>query len=140
MSRKSARTHAFKLIYQLEFSNGVNDLDQIFDLYSVRFKDLDEEELNIIRDEFYGLAENLSYVDEIIGDYSKWELSRLNKIDLALIRLAVYEMLYEKNKPAIVINEIVNLASLYGSDLSTSFINGILAKISCDIEKGVIYE
>ena len=64
MSRKSARMHAFKLIYQLDFSN--DNIDEIFDFYSIRFKNFDEENETIIHNEFYGVAENLNYLDEII--------------------------------------------------------------------------
>ncbi len=138
MSRKFARTHAFKLIYQLNFN--IENPDEIFDNYINRIKNFDEHEKIIIHDEFYGVYENLFYIDELISNNSKWSLSRLNKIDLALIRLAIYEMLYEKNKPAIVINEVVDLANEYGTDASTGFVNGILAKISSDINLGVLNE
>lgn len=138
MSRKSARSHAFKLIYQLDFL--IDEPDEIFENYISRFENLDEYEKNIIYDEFIGIYHNLDQLDEIIASNSKWSLSRLNKIDLSLIRLAIYEMLYEKNKPSIVINEVVNLANTYGVESSTSFVNGILAKISVDIESGAINE
>lgn len=138
MSRKSARSHAFKLIYQLDFL--IDEPDEIFENYISRFENLDEYEKNIIYDEFIGIYQNLDQLDEIIASNSKWSLSRLNKIDLSLIRLAIYEMLYEKNKPSIVINEVVNLANTYGVESSTSFVNGILAKISVDIESGAINE
>lgn len=138
MSRKSARTHAFKLIYQLDFLQ--KDIDEIYDFYSPHFGNYNDEEKLIIQDEFFGVAENLSYINEIISQYSKWQISRLNKIDLALIRLAIYEMLYEKNKPSIVVNEIVNLANVYGTQSSAAFVNGILAQIAVDIEKGVLHE
>jgi transcription antitermination factor NusB len=138
MSRKSTRTHAFKLIYQLDFPQ--KDIDEIYDFYSPHFENSNDEEKLIIQDEFFGVAENLSYINEIISQYSKWQISRLNKIDLALIRLAIYEMLYEKNKPSIVINEIVNLSNVYGTQSSAGFVNGILAQIAVDIEKGVLYE
>lgn len=138
MSRKFARTHAFKLIYQLNFT--LENPDEIFDNYISRIKNFDEHEKIIVHDEFYGVYENLFYIDELISNNSKWSLSRLNKIDLSLIRLAIYEMLYEKNKPAIVINEVVDLANEYGTDASTGFVNGILAKISSDINAGVLNE
>ena len=78
----------------------------------------------------------MSEIDEIITHNSKWALNRLNKIDLALIRLGIYELLYEKNKTPIVISEIVSLGSRYGSKSSANFVNGILAVIASDIDSG----
>ena len=136
MSRKSARTHAFKLIYQLGFIS--DDLYEMFDTYSENLIGLDETEKEIVSDEFFGVAENLDYINEIISQYSRWQISRLNKVDLSLIQLAIYEILYEKNKVSIVINEIVDIANYYGDLSSPSFVNGILAQISQDIENGTI--
>lgn len=115
MSRTAARSHAFKLVFIYEFLH--SDPDEIFEIYLSRhFKKVDEYEKRIIYDEFIGISENLGEIDEIISDNSKWDFNRLNKIDLALIRLAIYELYYEKNKIPIVINEIVNLANKYGTE------------------------
>ena len=132
MSRRSVREQAFRLIYQLEFVH--DDPKDIFNNCSSRLRYIDEYEKRIIYDELFGVYENLSEIDEIITHNSKWAMNRLNKVDLALIRLGIYELIYEKNKIPIVINEIVNLASRYGTSSSANFVNGILHVISCDIE------
>jgi N utilization substance protein B len=144
MSRSSVRTHVFKLIYQLEFifnnnfNNNLNDnlnLREIFNNYCKRFDLCVEKEIEIANKEFFGVIEHLEKIDEIIIKYSKWPIDRLNKIDLALIRLALYEILFESNEsttPIIITSEIVDLANNYGDDNSTDFVNGFLAKFIKD--------
>lgn len=59
-----------------------------------------------------------------------WKTSRMGKADLAIIRLAVYEMKFEEDVPeGVAINEAVELAKSYGTDDSPSFVNGVLAKL-----------
>ena len=138
MSRTSVRRHAFKLIFMFEFLH--SDIDNMFNVYASNFlKEFDEYEKRIIYDELNGVCENLGEIDEIINENSKWAFNRLNKIDLALLRLAIYELYYEKNKIPVVINEIVNLANRYGSEKSSGFVNGMLAKVSLDVENSYVY-
>ena len=70
--------------------------------------------------------------DTAIGEASKgWKVSRMAKVDLALIRLAVYEMKYEEDVPVkVAINEAIELAKQYGTDDSPAFVNGVLAKLA----------
>lgn len=79
-----------------------------------------------------GTVEHISDIDKIISENLKgWTIERLNKVDLAILRLAVYEMLYDDETPdGIVINEAVEIAKKYSSDQAPGFINGILGKIS----------
>ena len=66
-----------------------------------------------------------------------WKVKRMGKVDLAIMRLAVYEMKYDEEIPVrVAINEAVEIAKKYGQDSSPSFINGILAKVAGLIEKG----
>ena len=138
MSRTSVRRHAFKLVFMFEFLH--SDIDNMFNLYASNFlQEFDEYEKGIIYDELNGVCENLEEIDEMINENSKWAFNRLNKIDLALLRLAIYELYYEKNKIPVVINEIVNLANRYGSEKSPGFVNGMLAKISSDVKNSYVY-
>lgn len=69
-------------------------------------------------------------LDELIGAAAPaWPINRLNRIDLAILRLAVYELNYEKTPPKVVIDEAVELAKEFGSDNSSSFVNGVLGTI-----------
>ena len=63
---------------------------------------------------------------------TEWPINRLNKIDLAVLRLAVYELKYEETPPKVVIDEAVELAKEFGSENSSSFINGVLGTIYKD--------
>lgn len=128
MSRKSARANAFRLVFQLPFSDA--DPKQIYENYLSSNQALDRYEISIICNEFFGICQNIEAIDSVIEQNSKWETERLNKIDLALIRLGIYEINYEKNKAVIVMSEIADLASKYGTDKSPNFVNGILAEIS----------
>ena len=75
---------------------------------------------------------HITELDEAINEVSSgWKTSRMSKVDLTIIRLAVYEMRYEEDIPvAVSINEAVELAKKYGTDDSASFVNGILAKLA----------
>mgnify|MGYP000962419075 CR=1 FL=1 len=78
------------------------------------------------------ILEHLPKIDQMINEAAKgWKTSRMGKVDLTLIRLAVYEMKYEEDIPTgVAINEAVELAKRYGTDDSASFVNGILAKLT----------
>ena len=84
-----------------------------------------------IQDKFEQILARLSGIDEMINQVAQgWKTSRMGKVDLTLIRLAVYEMKYEEDVPVgVAINEAVELAKSYGTDDSASFVNGILAKL-----------
>ncbi len=78
-----------------------------------------------------GTLQNLSRIDGVITDATQnWELSRMARCDLAILRLAVYELLYRTDIPPIVtINEAIDLAKIYSTDDSHRFVNGVLDKV-----------
>ncbi|MEE1212492.1 MAG: transcription antitermination factor NusB [Treponema sp.] len=85
-----------------------------------------------------GTVENISQIDEIIKSHlsSKWSLERINKVALAVIRMSVYALLYQKDVPAvIVIDEAVEIVKEYGIDDSHKFTNAILDNINKDLSK-----
>lgn len=79
-----------------------------------------------------GITENRERIDEIIASAAKgWSLSRMPKVDLCVLRVAVYELLFDKKAPQkVIINEAVRIATKYGGDDSPRFINGVLGKIA----------
>ena len=140
MSRRAARMHAFFLIFQMEFhvdfdpseSYGlhINNIESVAEEAGIYGEDdLSKDDLGFIYKELRGVHGNAAYIDKKIAEYlSGWEIDRINKVDLALIRLAAYEMFFEdKIPPNVSINEAVELAKAYGSDDSYQFVNGILA-------------
>lgn len=97
-----------------------------------------KDELAYIQDKFQKILELLVEIDSLIESVSEgWKLKRMFKVDLAIMRLAVYEMKYDEEIPvSVAINEAVEIAKKYGQDSSPSFVNGILAKVADVIEKG----
>ena len=135
MSRRAARKHAFILLFQKEFHDE-DELQEQVRLYFEGCGPISEENLEFITRETLGVSKNLETIDGlIVKNLTGWEIDRINKIDLAIIRLAVYEMLYENKIPAgVSIYEAVELAKQYGTDESYQFVNGILGKIFALLE------
>lgn len=133
MGRKKARDNAFKCVYQLEFM-GKDKKEEILE-YCYLENDNSEEEKEYIQDIFEKVCTNLENIDKIILENLKnWSISRIAKIDLAILRLAICEINYMKDIPVKVsANEAVELAKMYGNPDSKSFVNGVIAKV---IEKG----
>ena len=114
MTRSEMREHVFKLIFRVPFHDK-NELREQIDYYFDDLTDVNEKEL-----------------DEKINSVSEgWPVDRIGKAELAIMRLAVYEMLYDDDIPVnVAINEAVELAKSYGSDdNAASFVNGVLAKL-----------
>lgn len=129
MGRKKARDNAFKCVYQLEFMDKQN-LDSILEFCFLENEN-QEDEKEYINEVLNGVSINLSEIDKIILENLKnWSISRIAKIDLAILRLAIYEIKYMKDIPVKVsANEAVELAKTYGNPDSKSFVNGVIAKV-----------
>lgn len=132
MGRKKARDNAFKCIYQLEFlDKDYLNLDEILEFcYEENSNTVDEKEY--IVQALHGVYDNISEIDNIILSHLKnWSISRIAKIDLAILRLAIFELKFDnKNTPEKVIaNEAVELSKIYGNNDSKSFVNGLIAKV-----------
>lgn len=130
MSRTTARKHAFILIFQIQFYDKFN-IDEVIELYLSDIENVDEKDKTFIYTELSGVYQNKDKIDELISDKCQgWTFDRLNNVDIAILRLAVYETIYAEDIPSSVsVNEAIELAKIYGSDDSPSFINGILGKI-----------
>ena len=132
MSRRNARKNAFVLLFQMEF-NASEEQEQMTDLFFA-----EQDEVVTEEDKAYTMAAvegtraNLEAIDAVIDSFAKgWNTQRMNRVDLAILRLAVYELKYSKDVPVgVVINEAVELAKKYSSDEAPAFINGVLGKIA----------
>lgn len=137
MSRKTARKHIFNIIFQLEF-NEITDIDinEVLETYSEEYENTDGRDKEFIISECSGIFENISKIDEIINAVSKgWSVDRLSKVDLAILRIAVYEINFDDDIPnKVAANEAVELAKEFSTDKSPVFINGIIGKL---ISEGV---
>ncbi|MBO5476615.1 MAG: transcription antitermination factor NusB [Clostridia bacterium] len=129
MSRKKARDNAFKCVYELEFGRDENLEKILNNCYEENNNKPDEQEY--IKKVLKGIKENLEEIDEIIlSKLKNWSLDRIAKIDLAILRLAIYEIKYMEDIPEKVsANEAVELAKTYGNNDSKSFVNGVIAKV-----------
>ena len=130
MNRTDMRDNAFKLIYSLEIQKAENIQEQI-DLYFESNNIKDEEAKKYITDAILGIKKNQQ---EILNDIEKnlkeeWKLNRISKMDLSILKLAIYEIKFSDIPYKVSINEAVELAKKYGEDKSKNFVNGILASI-----------
>lgn len=135
MSRKKARDNAFKCIYELEFIKDKNLDDILSNCYEENNNSTEEKEY--IQMIVNGVKENIEKIDDIIlSKLKNWSLDRIAKIDLAILRLAIYEILYVDSIPnKVSANEAVELAKTYGNNDSKSFVNGVIAKVIEDKEE-----
>ena len=131
MSRKNDRKHAFCLIFQRDFGDET-EISEALAYYLENFAEEEASEIDFIFREIQGVYDNLAEIDRLIGETSAaWDISRISKIDLAIMRLAVYELVYDDSiGEGVSINEAVELAKAYSTEESGKFVNGVLGKIS----------
>ena len=130
MNRTAIREQAFKLIYSLEIQKQDN-LQEAVDLF-LESNEIDNKSAKeYINDAILGIEKNKEKIVEQIEKNLKkdWKIERISKIDLAILKLAIYEIQYKELPFKVVINEAVELAKKYGEDSSKNFVNEILASI-----------
>ncbi|WP_432737999.1 transcription antitermination factor NusB [Maridesulfovibrio sp. FT414] len=138
--RRKARVLAFQVLYGLSFvpPHGGWTCDRIYNQSPAVRRETDEELILYARDLLLGIWRSLDELDEVIGGYSKhWKIERIAKVELAILRLAVYELMHKPDIPLKVgINEGIELAKKFGDGNSRNFINGILDAVARDIDTG----
>ena len=130
MTRRALRTKIFEILFKLEFNKRDEMQEQM--KYSLdRISELSCEDEEYIIRKTKRIIELLEDIDAMIDKASDgWSVKRLGKAELAILRLAVYEMKYEDDIPvSVAINEAVELAKVYGADNGAGFVNGVLAKL-----------
>lgn len=136
MTRREARRHAFSLVFQLPFlpEGNVQNLAEAKKLY---YEGLETprptgKNAEYIDRVVWGAFERQAQLDSVIENFLRdWEISRINRIDLAILRLAIYEMLCEPDVPiGTAVNEAIDIAKEYGTDDSGAFINGVLGNVA----------
>ncbi len=130
MNRTSMREQAFRLIYSLEIQKQEPIENQI-ELFIENNNIENEDAKEYISDAVLGIDENKEDIEERIKKNLKadWKIERISKVDLAILKLAIYEIKYKELPYKVAINEAVELAKKYGEDTSKNFINGVLASI-----------
>ena len=131
MSRREIREQIFKILFQTEFYGDKEWEDHLY-LSMEDLGELDQKDSDYIVSKMKDIYQHLEEIDGLINTHAdKWKTSRMAKAELAIIRLAVYEMKYEEEIPvSVAINEAVELAKIYGTDHGPGFVNGILAKLA----------
>ena len=132
MSRREMREQIFKLLFRVEFNHReeMPEQEQFFfedEENTAALKDCDQ-----IRDKVNRIVEKLDEIDEKLNMTAEgWQTKRMGKVDLTILRLAVYEIKYDEDIPTgVAINEAVELAKKFGQDSSPAFVNGVLAKFA----------
>ena len=130
MNRSEIREQAFKLIYSLEIQN-IENLEEQIELYIESNNITDKNAIEYIKDSVLGIKKNEKDIMQKIeiNLKSDWKIERISKIDLAILKIAIYEIKYKDIPFKVGFNEAVELAKKYGEDNSKNFVNGILASI-----------
>lgn len=131
MTRRELRENTFKMLFRKEFYP-VEELEEQFEYFTESLENLSDTDREYIHNKAFGTIDKIEEIDDVIAGVAEgWKINRMSKVDLTIMRLAYYEMKFDDDIPVIVaINEAVELAKKYGGDDSSSFINGILAKLA----------
>ena len=130
MNRREIREQIFKMLFQAEFYES-GEMDEQIRISMDELEETNEGKRNYIEQKLRRIYSLREEIDALINEKATgWKTGRMAKVDLTLIRLAVYEIRYEEDIPAgVAINEAVELAKVYSSDGAPSFVNGVLAKL-----------
>ena len=140
MSRRELREQIFKYIFRVEF----HDTDEMpgqeqffFENLKMEAQERDGQEIKdedaaYISNKSNKIIEKLEELDEMINKQAKgWTTQRMGKVELTILRLAVYEIVFDEDvPPGVAINEAVELAKCFGQEESSGFVNGVLAKFA----------
>ena len=129
MRRREQREHVFKLMFMTEF-NSEEEMTEQLSLSFEGLGELSEQDQEYMKKKYAHVKEHLEEIDAQLNSASRgWKTKRMSRVDLAALRLAVYEMEYDAG---VAINEAVELAKRFGGDASGSFVNGVLGKIASE--------
>lgn len=132
MGRRELREQIFKLLFRIEFQEVDEMPEQIryfFEDDERKLSDMDCAEIQV---KLERILSKLPEIDAAINEKAVgWNVSRMGKVDVTLLRLAVYEVLFDEDVPTrVAINEAVELAKKFGQEESPAFVNGVLAKFA----------
>ncbi len=133
MKRSELREHIFRMVFSYEF-NSDSEMPGQMQLYfeQMEGREPSEEDMEYIRTKALDVILKTEEIDALINAHAKgWKTGRMNKVDLSILRLALYEMKWDKDVPeGVAINEAVELAKRYSGDDGPAFVNGVLAKLT----------
>lgn len=131
MSRTELREHIFRMLFRIEFNNE----EEMKEQEAFYFEELEEatgKDQEYILNKYRAIVERKEEIDALLNEVTEgWKTSRMNRVDLTILRLATYEVKWDADIPTgVAINEAVELAKKYSSDDGPSFVNGVLAKVA----------
>ena len=131
MTRSELREHVFKMLFQIEF-NEAADMPEHLQYYFETIDNVKEKDREYIQKKYQAVSSHVEEIDKLLNEAAKgWRTSRMNKVDLTILRLAVYEMKWDEDvREGVAINEAVELAKRFGGDGSSSFVNGVLGRLA----------
>ena len=131
MGRHEQREQVFKLLFREEF-HSYKEMDEQVKLFfeDEEVAEISEKDMNYITEKHQKIRSMLPQLDKLLDEKAEnWKVSRMGKVELTVLRLALYEMLYDEEVPeGAAINEAVEIAKTYGQESSGSFVNAVLAK------------
>ena len=129
MTRRELRENVFMMLFRVEF-HAEEELPQQLVLFEEELENLSEKDSAYINNKCNEIFGKIPELDAVLNENAVgWKTTRMAKVDLSILRLALYEMRYEEDiDHKVSINEAVELAKKYGTDNSASFVNGVLAK------------
>lgn len=131
MSRTELREHIFRMLFRIEFNNE----EEMKEQEAFFFEELEEatgKDQEYILNKYRAIVEKKEEIDTLLNEVTEgWKTTRMNRVDLTILRLATYEVKWDADIPTgVAINEAVELAKKYSSDDGPSFVNGVLAKVA----------
>lgn len=130
MTKREEREHLFKLLFCKDFHD-VEELHEQIEMYQTQQEVTNAEEFAPVKAKLEAIVAQEGTIDMILSEAAEgWRLNRMGKAELTILRIATYEIRYDEDVPdKVAINEAVELAKKYGSDASSGFVNGVLAKV-----------
>ncbi len=129
MNRSQMRELTFQLLYQIEIQKEINE--ETIEIFCENNQIENKEAKKYITNIINGIVEKKEEINKLISKNLKsdWKIERITKINLALLKLSIYEMMYNGIPYKVAINEVIELAKKYGDESAPNFINGVLASI-----------
>jgi len=131
MSRTELREHIFRMLFRVEFNNA-EEMKEQEQFYFEELEEATGKDQEYILNKYRAIDEKKEEIDKLLNEVTEgWKTSRMNRVDLTILRLATYEIKWDEDVPTgVAINEAVELAKKYSSDDGPAFVNGVLAKVA----------
>lgn len=135
MLRSQVREEIFKIIFRYPFNSKEEMMEQVeYSLEELEGKS--DKNINYIRDKVKGIIDNIDNIDNKISDCCEgWSIDRIGKAEMAIMRIASYEIMFEEDVPSsVAVNEAVELSKLYCDEDAKGFVNAVLGKVVKSVE------